>query len=103
MTNAERDAFVNVKGQQSWQAFRARMDTASSLEDAFAIARTGAVKPQAGWGYYDHLRLFLRTFNVPRGATPAEKVLYGEFIRRLERGGELKRERAWEVLEKLNR
>lgn len=39
MTNAERDAFVNVKGQQSWQAFRARMDAASSLEEAFANAR----------------------------------------------------------------
>lgn len=102
MTNAERDAFVNVKGQQAWQAFRSRLEAARTLAEAQAIVDDGPVKPAAGWGYYGHLRLFLRKLAAPRGATPAEKVLYGEFVRRLERGGELESKRAWEVMERLN-
>ncbi|HEX2612009.1 MAG TPA: hypothetical protein VHO02_00255 [Fibrobacteria bacterium] len=101
MTNAERDAFVNVKGQQSWEAFRARFEAAATLAEARRVADEGPRKPAAGWGNYNHLRLFLRAFKPPRGATSAERVLYRGFVQRLERAGELESKRAWEILESL--
>jgi hypothetical protein len=101
MTNFERDAFVNVKGQQSWEAFRTRLEAAATLEEARRVAAEGPAKPAAGWGNYDHLRAFLRGFKAPRGATPAERVLYRGLVQRLERGGDLPSKRAWEILESL--
>ena len=99
MTNQERDAFVNVKGQQAWHAFRDRLEAASTLDEARRVAQEGPEKPAAGWGNYAHLRAFLRGFKAPRAATAAERVLYREFIQRLERSGELESLRAWKILE----
>ena len=101
MTNLERDAFVNVKGQQAWQAFRSRLETAATLAEARRVAQEGPLKPAAGWGNYAHLRTFLRGFKPPRAATSAERVLYRELVQRLERSGDLESPRAWEILERI--
>ena len=103
MTKAERAAFVNVSGQQAWQAFRERLGAARTLQEAREVVRQSPGKDAAGGGLYANLESFLEKFLIPRKSNSAERVLYAELIRRLEQSGELTPERSDEIFQELGR
>ena len=107
MTRKERTAFANVAGQQAWQAFRERVEAASNLEQARSVAAAGPAmtarrSAEPGSAFYKRLEIFLRDFDIPPQATPAERVLYRELLRKLGDAGDLEADRMWMLIEKLN-
>jgi hypothetical protein len=101
MTKAERAAFMNVSGQQTWQAFRARLEAAHTMAEAQAVARSGPEKGAVGAALYANLATFLKKFEPASKTLPAERVLYRELVRRLEQAGEMEAEQALALQERL--
>jgi hypothetical protein len=101
MTKTERAAFVNVSGQQAWQTFRARLEAASTLEQALEVVALNPTHTAAGSGLYANLAAFLKDYRIPKRAIPAERVLYADLVRRLRASGEIPADRADALIEAL--
>lgn len=89
-TKAQRDHEYREAERREWEVFRPRLDALQSYAKAKQLV-TEAPPPDApGRRYYSNLGFFLQAFTVPMGSNYAERVLYLQFILRLDASGALK-------------
>jgi len=78
------------KEQNYWGKFRSILQAGQDYGEALALALAMPHQDVPVRKFHTNLLCFLQDLTVPKGATPEERSLYLELVRRFEASGELK-------------
>lgn len=87
--------------RRAWDVFEPKLASLQHFHEAQLPVSQGPRPNSPGRGYYSNLGFFLQDFTVPAGSSREERLLYIEFVKRLDAAGELKEGSAEEILDRL--
>ena len=88
---AKKTAVKRPEGKnQYWKKFRNILQGGQDYSEALALALAMPRQDIPARRYHTNLLYFLQDFSVPKGATPEERAMYLELVRRFEATGEIR-------------
>ena len=82
----------------AWREFQRKLADAGLMQEAWALVEDGPPKNAPGSVYYLNLGAFLEDFRAPDSSSPAERIVYAEFVERLVMNGVFRPELAAPIL-----
>lgn len=101
-TQAQRDNEWYEADRRVWDAFKPRLASLGSFEEAKELISKPPSPDAPGRRYYSNLGFFLQSFVVPHDSNAEERALYVHLIERLDKAGELKAGAAADIIEALH-
>ena len=89
-SKADREREYREADRRVWNEFSSKMSKVQTFIEAQILVNEAVPPDSPGRRYYSNLGFFLQAFTVPYGSNYDERVLYLEFIRRLDQSGQLK-------------
>jgi len=88
-TKAERQRERDEANHRVWEQFQPKLASLQSYEDGEKLVAEAPHPDAPGRGYYSNLAFFLQNLSFPNGAGYAERVLYVQFLERMDAAGQL--------------
>ncbi len=88
-TRTERNQQDADAEHRAWELFRPKLEALQSYAEAEQLVTEAPPPDSPGRGHYTNLGFFLGKFTVPMGSSYAEKMLYLQFIQRLDNARKL--------------